>query len=124
MQHIYEIERSFLLFIVDYPGNCINATVCKTWGLPDTLVVDDLAEVSTEPDEVTADVQVASVNFPDVSIIQSKYDFEPELPFTAGSEMAGNWPKARSKEASPAVASWPTPLLLCRIRRRARRPAR
>ena len=35
------------------------------------------------------DVQAAGVNFPDVLIIQGKYQFKPELPFTPGNEVAG-----------------------------------
>src|SRR6202167_1168982 len=33
--------------------------------------------------------KAASVNFPDVLIIQNKYQFKPPLPFTPGSEVAG-----------------------------------
>jgi NADPH2:quinone reductase len=35
------------------------------------------------------DVRAASVNFPDVLVIQNKYQMKPELPFTPGSEFAG-----------------------------------
>ena len=34
-------------------------------------------------------VKAASVNFPDVLIIQNKYQFKPPLPFSPGSEVAG-----------------------------------
>jgi NADPH2:quinone reductase len=34
-------------------------------------------------------VKAASVNFPDVLIIQNKYQFKPPLPFSPGSELAG-----------------------------------
>lgn len=67
----------------------MKAILCKSWGLPDTLVVEELPDVLPGPGEVTIDVQAAGVNFPDVLIIQNKYQFKPELPFTPGSELAG-----------------------------------
>jgi NADPH2:quinone reductase len=67
----------------------MKAILCKTWGLPETLVVEDVPEVSPGPGEVSIEVHAAGVNFPDVLIIQNKYQFKPELPFTPGSELAG-----------------------------------
>ncbi|MFC7514120.1 NADPH:quinone oxidoreductase family protein [Herbaspirillum sp. GCM10030257] len=67
----------------------MKAILCKTWGLPDTLVVEELPDVVPGPSQVAIDVQAAGVNFPDVLIIQNKYQFKPELPFTPGSELAG-----------------------------------
>jgi NADPH2:quinone reductase len=67
----------------------MKAIVCKSWGLPDTLVVEELRDVVPGPGQVAIDVKAAGVNFPDVLIIQNKYQFKPELPFTPGSELAG-----------------------------------
>lgn len=67
----------------------MKAIVCKAWGLPDTLVVEDLPDVVPGPGQVAIDVKAAGVNFPDVLIIQNKYQFKPELPFTPGSELSG-----------------------------------
>lgn len=67
----------------------MKAILCKSWGLPDTLVVEELPDVVPGPGEVAIDVQAAGVNFPDVLIIQNKYQHTPELPFTPGSELAG-----------------------------------
>lgn len=67
----------------------MKAVLCKSWGLPDTLVVEELPDVVPSPGEVAIDVQAAGVNFPDVLVIQNKYQFKPELPFTPGSELAG-----------------------------------
>lgn len=67
----------------------MKAIVCKAWGLPDTLVVEDLPDVVPGPGQVAIDVKSAGVNFPDVLIIQNKYQFKPELPFTPGSELSG-----------------------------------
>lgn len=67
----------------------MKAILCKSWGLPDTLVVEELPDVVPGPGQVAIDVHAAGVNFPDVLIIQGKYQFKPELPFTPGSELAG-----------------------------------
>lgn len=67
----------------------MKAIFCKSWGLPDTLVVEELPDVAPGPGQVAIDVHAAGVNFPDVLIIQNKYQFKPELPFTPGSELAG-----------------------------------
>ena len=67
----------------------MKAVVCNAWGLPDTLVVEELPEPQPGPGQVTLDVMAAGVNFPDVLIIQGKYQFKPELPFTPGSELSG-----------------------------------
>jgi NADPH2:quinone reductase len=67
----------------------MKAIVCKAWGLPETLVVEDLPDVEPGAGQVAIDIQAAGVNFPDVLIIQNKYQFKPELPFTPGSELAG-----------------------------------
>jgi len=67
----------------------MKAIVCKAWGLPDTLVVEELPDVAPGPGQVAIDIHAAGVNFPDVLIIQNKYQFKPELPFTPGSELAG-----------------------------------
>ena len=39
--------------------------------------------------EVVVSVKAASLNFPDVLIIENKYQFKPPLPFSPGSELAG-----------------------------------
>jgi NADPH2:quinone reductase len=67
----------------------MKAVMCKAWGLPDTLVVEDLPDPTPGPGQVALEVKAAGVNFPDVLIIQGKYQFKPELPFTPGSELSG-----------------------------------
>lgn len=67
----------------------MKAIVCKTWGLPETLSLEDLPDLSAAPGELVVDVQAAGVNFPDVLIIQNKYQVKPALPFSPGAEFAG-----------------------------------
>jgi NADPH2:quinone reductase len=67
----------------------MKAILCKTWGSPDALGVEELPDVNPGPGEVAIDIHSAGVNFPDVLIIQNKYQFKPELPFIPGCELAG-----------------------------------
>jgi NADPH2:quinone reductase len=67
----------------------MKAVVCKAWGLPDSLVIEELPDLAAGPGQVVIDVKAAGVNFPDVLIIQGKYQVKPELPFTPGNELSG-----------------------------------
>ncbi|MFC3109359.1 NADPH:quinone oxidoreductase family protein [Undibacterium arcticum] len=67
----------------------MQAIVCTDWGPPDTLALQQLPDLTAGAGQVVIDVHAAGVNFPDVLIIQNKYQFKPELPFTPGSELAG-----------------------------------
>jgi NADPH2:quinone reductase len=52
-------------------------------------MLETLPDLRPGAEEVVIDVRAASVNFPDVLIIQNKYQTKPELPFTPGAEFAG-----------------------------------
>ncbi len=67
----------------------MKAVLCKAYGPPETLVIEDLPSPRAGQGEVVVSVRAASVNFPDVLIIQNKYQFKPPLPFSPGSELAG-----------------------------------
>ncbi len=67
----------------------MKAIVCNAWGLPDTLVIEELPDAVPGPGQLAIEIRAAGVNFPDVLIIQNKYQFKPALPFTPGSELAG-----------------------------------
>ena len=67
----------------------MRAIRCNRYGPPETLTVENLPDLHPEAGEVVIDVKAASVNFPDVLIIQNKYQFKPPLPFTPGAELAG-----------------------------------
>lgn len=67
----------------------MKAVVCKELGLADKLVVEDVAAPEVAPGHVLVDVKAAGLNFPDTLIIQGKYQFQPDLPFTPGGEGAG-----------------------------------
>jgi NADPH2:quinone reductase len=67
----------------------MKAVLCKQFGPPDSLVVEHLPSPRAGPGEAVISVKAASLNFPDVLIIQNKYQFKPPLPFSPGSELAG-----------------------------------
>jgi NADPH2:quinone reductase len=70
-------------------GDAMKAVVCKAWGAPDTLVVEQLPDLQPGPGQVLVEVRAAGVNFPDLLTVQGKYQVRPELPFTPGNEFAG-----------------------------------
>ena len=68
----------------------VKALVCSEHGLPDKLnLVDDWKNPELGPNDVRVAVKAAGLNFPDVLIIQGKYQFQPEMPFIPGGECAG-----------------------------------
>jgi NADPH2:quinone reductase len=67
----------------------MKAIVCNAWGPPDTLVIEELLDAVPGPGQIAIEIRAAGVNFPDVLIIENKYQFKPALPFTPGSELAG-----------------------------------
>ncbi|MBL9096392.1 MAG: NADPH:quinone oxidoreductase family protein [Alphaproteobacteria bacterium] len=67
----------------------MKAVLCKAYGPPDSLVVEDVPSPKPDKGQVLISVKAAGVNFPDVLIIQNKYQFRPPLPFSPGGEVAG-----------------------------------
>lgn len=67
----------------------MKAIRCEQYGLPNSLIVEDLPSPSPGPGQVLIGVRAAGVNFPDTLIIQNLYQFKPPLPFTPGGECAG-----------------------------------
>jgi NADPH2:quinone reductase len=67
----------------------MRAVLCKQLGLPETLVVEDVPSPVAGKGQVVLAVKACGVNFPDTLIIQGKYQFKPELPFSPGGEVAG-----------------------------------
>src|SRR4029078_9935263 len=67
----------------------MKAVLCKQFGPPESLVLEDLPSPKAGAGEVVVTMKAASVNFPDVLIIQNKSHFKPPLPFSPGSELAG-----------------------------------
>jgi NADPH:quinone reductase len=67
----------------------MKAVLCKKLGPPEDLVVEDIPSLVPQAGQVVVAVKAAGVNFPDTLIIQGKYQFKPEPPFSPGGEVAG-----------------------------------
>jgi NADPH2:quinone reductase len=79
----------------------MKAVLCKEFGPPESLAFEDIPSPKPGPGEVVLAMKAASINFPDVLIIQNKYQFKPPLPFSPGSELAGV-----VKEVGEGVKHW------------------
>jgi NADPH2:quinone reductase len=67
----------------------MKAVVCKAWGPPDSLVIEERDPLEAVSGKVVVSVKTANVKFSDTLLIQNKYQTKPELPFIPGSEVAG-----------------------------------
>jgi len=67
----------------------MKAVLCRKFGPPESLVLEEVPSPRPAAGEVVVTVKAASVNFPDVLVVQNKYQVKPPLPFSPGSEMAG-----------------------------------
>lgn len=67
----------------------MKAVLCKAYGPPESLVIEDVESPKPGRGQVVISVKACGVNFPDVLIIQGKYQFKPALPFSPGSEVSG-----------------------------------
>jgi len=79
----------------------MKAVLCKELGPPEKLVVEDVPSLKAGKGQVIVSVKAAGVNFPDTLIIQGKYQFKPEPPFSPGGEVAGE-----IKEVGEGVAGF------------------
>ena len=67
----------------------MKAIQCVQWGGPELLQLADVPLPEPGKGEVRVRVTAAGVNFPDALIVQKKYQVQPPLPFTPGTEVAG-----------------------------------
>jgi NADPH2:quinone reductase len=67
----------------------MKAALCKEYGPPSKLVVEDIPSEPTGASQVKIRVRAAGVNFPDVLIIKGEYQFKPTPPFSPGAEVSG-----------------------------------
>jgi NADPH2:quinone reductase len=68
----------------------MKALLCKAYGTPESLVLDDHQLPAVGPKDLRLRVHAAGVNFPDVLMIEGKYQFKPDFPFAPGGEVAGD----------------------------------
>ncbi len=67
----------------------MRAVVCREFGPPESLVVEEMEDPVPGPGQLLIDVRAAGVTFPDALIIEDKYQFKATPPFVPGSEVAG-----------------------------------
>ena len=67
----------------------MKALLSKAVGGPETLTLDELADPAAARGQVVVAVKACAINFPDVLIIEDKYQFRPQRPFAPGGEIAG-----------------------------------
>ena len=109
----------------------MKAVLCKAFGPPEALVVEDIAVPEPGPGEVRIRVGACALNFFDTLIIQNRYQYKPDLPFSPSAELAGTidaigegvegiragdrvvaysgWGAAREQVVVPAVRVVPLP---------------
>jgi NADPH2:quinone reductase len=67
----------------------MKAVLCREYGPPESLRVEQVEAPRPGAGQVRLEVHAAGVNFPDLLIIENKYQFKPPLPFSPGGEVAG-----------------------------------
>lgn len=67
----------------------MRAIVARRIGAPEHLAVEDRPAPAPGPGEVAVDIAAAAVNFPDLLVVEGKYQIIPPLPFCPGKEGAG-----------------------------------
>src|SRR5579859_2986073 len=67
----------------------MKALLSKVVGGPDSLVLEDVASPEAKPGHAVVSVKACGVNYPDVLIIEDRYQFKPPRPFSPGSEVSG-----------------------------------
>jgi NADPH2:quinone reductase len=67
----------------------MHAWLCESLDGPAGLRWRELPTPQPADDEVRVAIRAASLNFPDLLVVEGKYQFRPELPFVPGAEFSG-----------------------------------
>jgi NADPH2:quinone reductase len=91
----------------------MKALLCTAFGPLEHLAIREIASPRPGSRQVLIDVKAASLNFPDVLMVQGIYQVKPPLPFSPGTEIAGVVVEAgtevrgfRAGDRVSAVAGW------------------
>ena len=68
----------------------MKAMLCREFGPPENLSLEDVAEPELGKGQVRIAVRACGVNFPDLLLIAGKYQLRPPMPFAPGAEIAGD----------------------------------
>jgi NADPH2:quinone reductase len=67
----------------------MKALLSREPGPPETLTLEEVADPDAGPGELLVRVHACAINYPDVLIIEDKYQFRPARPFAPGGEVSG-----------------------------------
>ncbi len=67
----------------------MKAVLCKGWGQPEDLVIEDIASPALTKGQVRIGVHACGLNFADTLIIGGQYQVKPPFPFSPGLEVSG-----------------------------------
>ncbi|MFI5007859.1 MAG: NADPH:quinone oxidoreductase family protein [Solirubrobacterales bacterium] len=67
----------------------MKAMVATRWGEPSELEYLDVPDPEPGPGQVAVETRAAGCNFPDILMVQGKYQVKPPHPFSPGHEIAG-----------------------------------
>ena len=68
----------------------MKAVVCKQFGPPEDLVIEDVPDPVAGPGEVVVTTRAIPITFPDTLMLEDKYQFKAELPYIPGAEVVGD----------------------------------
>jgi NADPH2:quinone reductase len=67
----------------------MKALVCQAYGPLESLTLEEVPDPQPLAGQVLVGVHACGINFPDLLIVQGKYQFKPSPPFSPGGEVAG-----------------------------------
>jgi len=79
----------------------VKALLSISVGGPETLQLTDLPDPEPGPGQLLVRVRACAINYPDVLMIEDKYQFRPPRPFAPGGEIAGT-----VESAGEGVEGW------------------
>ena len=77
----------------------MKAVICNSFGPIESLSLENIEEVTSRGEEVEISIKAAALNFPDVLMVEGKYQSLPKFPFIPGGEFAGVVTKESSSDS-------------------------
>ena len=78
----------------------MKAVLCKAFGSAESLALEEVADPHLKENEVEVSIKAVALNFPDVLMIEGKYQSLPKFPFSPGGEFSGVITKTPSTGSS------------------------
>ena len=78
----------------------MKAVLCKAFGSAESLTLEEIADPHPKENEVEVSIKAVALNFPDVLMIEGKYQSLPRFPFSPGGEFSGVITKTPSTGSS------------------------